>query len=144
MQENYWNSETLLPKGPKIHWEATSRDRGPGGPFLPFWFCSNQKHPRAASEKLCSVPNPSHCFQDGEVVIVEFGAISHLQHPQGLRLAHPSRRSIQLTSSSPCTHLDAPLAILTDPFLPTGELGGGVRRITHRDIPKQPCPGINK
>lgn len=31
--------------------------------------------------------------QDGEVVIVEFGAISNLQHPQHLRLAHPSKRS---------------------------------------------------
>lgn len=36
---------------------------------------------------------PHTASQDGEVVIVEFGAISHLQHPQGLRLARPSRRS---------------------------------------------------
>lgn len=39
---------------------------------------------------------PHTASQDGEVVIVDFGAVSHLQHPQGLRLAHPSRSKIYL------------------------------------------------
>lgn len=49
----------------------------------------------------------------------------------GWHIPAEDQRSVQLTPSSPCTHLDAPLAIFTDPFLPTCGLGGDVRRITY-------------
>lgn len=50
---------------------------------------------------------PHTATQDREVVIVEFGDIAHLQHPQGLRLPHASRRS-KIYSTHIIKHLHPP------------------------------------
>lgn len=52
---------------------------------------SNTQELLQRSHALLQTPHTA--TQDGEVGSVGFGAISHLQHPQGLTLAHLSRRS---------------------------------------------------
>ena len=56
----------------------------------------------------------------------------------GLLIPAKGQRLLQLTRSSPspCDHLDAPLVIITDPFLPRhGGLGGGMRRYPLAALP---------
>lgn len=52
---------------------------------------SNTQGPLQRSRALLQLSHTA--AQDGEAVIVDSGAISHLQNTRGLRLAHPSRRS---------------------------------------------------
>lgn len=116
-----------------------SRDRGSGGPLLPHC-CSNQQHPRATSEKLCPAPNPSHCHSGWRTG--HCGVWGHFPLPAPTRpQAGTSQQKIKAHVIKPLHPPGCSPCHLHRSFLPTGGLGGGVKRIAHRDIPNSPAQG---